>query len=202
MRNSNKKHHGLTDRATGIRDLRREPTGRIPSWIINCHYLNNSGRDDEDLLTADAVDTCQSTWSLLPPSGSSLWPPTHHLRWFGVIPLTLFPAPSGSFSLPAHVAAMSWPISPACLLKPHSSSLVCVQEDRGRGHSSRLEATSESWPTIHSVTENGYRSRQRRGRSSPLCPSGNHVVLGTRSSHPHTYLPPPDGPPASHSQDT
>lgn len=39
-----KKHHVLTDRASGIQELRREHTARVPSWIRNHHYVKQLGK--------------------------------------------------------------------------------------------------------------------------------------------------------------
>ena len=132
-----------------------------------------------------------NTWPLLPPSTSFLWLPAHYLPWFtnySPDPLPSFlwgllsPSPCGCHAS-AHLPTMS-PETPLVL------SGVCPHEDRGKAHGTSLDATSESWPTVHSVTQNGYRSRRRRGWSFPLC------LLSLRQSPPpghwdgfHSYVP-------------
>lgn len=129
----------------------------------------------DKLLISPSIEYLASPASLNLLSLASSTPPALS----PIIPLTPFPASSGGSSPPAHVAATPQP-SPQPTVSLETLlflSGICPHEDRGKGHSSRLDATSESWPTVQSVTQNGYRNRQSFSHAFFL--SGNLLPPGT-----------------------
>lgn len=144
-----KKRHVLTDRASGIQELRREP-----SWIGNRHHPKQLGKGLGEPPNSQMQGTlvkhlslpALNTWPLLPPSTSFFWLLAYHLPRFTNYSHDPLPRLLGGLLSPDPRGCRDSACLPTTSPEtPLFHSGVCPHEDRGKRHGFRLDTTSELW---------------------------------------------------------